>query len=322
MGRGHAQWINAVPGMEVVAACDTDPARAAVAAEDFPGIATFTDVHALLGGCDFDLAVIVTPHNSHAELSIACSKAGKHVVVEKPMCITVEEADAMIAAAKAAGRVLTVFQNRRHDGDFLTLKEIIEKGLIGEVFKVELSQGGYGKPGSWWRSFKETSGGAFYDWGAHMVDWLLHVVPLRIDHVMGYFHKLVWHEVTNEDHVHAVIRFAGGATADVQLSSVQRISKPRWLVLGTKGALVDTHEGKFRVVTDLKGIGAELHIPYRPSNWQAYYDELAAHLLRGRPLAVTPESARRVIAVIRAAEISSQSGKPEPVAHEDEGLYL
>jgi len=321
MGRAHGNWINATPGMEFVAACDLDPARAKAAAEDFPNAATFTSVEDLLTRGEFDLAVIITPHNIHAEQAIQCLNARKHVVLEKPMCITVEQADAMIAAGKKARKTLTVFHNRRHDGDYLALKEIVEKGLIGDVFKVEMCMGGFHKPGTWWRSFKEISGGAFYDWGAHMLDWMLHIVPERMESVMGYFHKLVWHHVTNEDHVHAVVKFVNGSTADVQLSSIQAIGKPRWLVLGTKGAVVDTNEGKFRVVTEVKGYRAEIMVPYKQSDWQAYYDNLSAHLTQGKPLEVTPESSRRTIGIVRAAERSSETGKPEVVPHEDK-LWL
>lgn len=320
MGKLHADSMKAA-GFTFVGACDLDPARAEAAGQDYPGIGTWTDPAKFIAECDADLVTIITPHNTHAELAIACAKAGKHVVVEKPMCITVAEADAMIAAAKKAKRTLTVYQNRRHDGDFLALKEIVEKGLIGDVFRVEVNAGGWGKPGTWWRSDKAISGGAFYDWGAHLIDWLLHIVPANIDSVVGHFHKLVWKQVTNEDHVQALIRFAGGCVADVQLSSIQRISKPRWTVLGTKGAAVCQGDA-FRVVTEMKGYQAELRVPHKPTHWQGYYDNLAAHLFRGAPLEVTPESSRRVIAVMETAERSSQSGMAEKVPHEDEGLFL
>jgi len=323
MAKAHANWA-AQGGIELVAACDVDPARAAAAAEDFPGIATYTDVGAMLKGSKFEVAVVITPHNTHADIAIQCSKAGRHVVVEKPMCITVAEADAMIAAAKKTGKVLTIFHNRRHDGDYLALKEVVDKGLIGDVFKIEMYMGGYGRPGTWWRSKKDISGGAFYDWGAHMLDWCLHIMGKRISYVMGYFHEnLVWTHVTNEDHVHAVMRFEDGATADVQLSSIQRIGKPRWLVLGTKGAVQDLGD-RFRVVTDVKGITADMAVPYKKAEWDRmpFYVNLAAHLRGKAPLEVTPESARRPIAICEAAEVSSRTGQPQVVPHENEALYL
>lgn len=165
MGKAHAQWMNDTGRMITVAACDIDPARMQAAKIDFPNIQTYTDIDEMLAKSDAELVVIVTPHNTHAPLGLKAIEAGKHVVLEKPMCITTEEATKMIEAAKRKGTTLTTFHNRRHDGDFMMIKEIIEKGLIGEVFHIEAFIGGYSKPGSWWRSDKEISGGCMYDWG-------------------------------------------------------------------------------------------------------------------------------------------------------------
>jgi len=315
MGKGHAQWINGTEGMVTVAACDKDPARMKAAQADFPGIATFTSVSRLLSKADFDLAVVITPHNTHAALAVQCAKAGKHVIVEKPMCITVDEADRMIRAAKAAKVMLSTFHNRRWDGDYLALREVVDKGLIGDIFHVEMFGGGYGHPGYWWRGNKKISGGAFYDWGAHYLDWLLNLVPGKVVSVAGYFHKLKWMDVTNEDHVEAMIRFSTGAVADVQLSHLARAGKTRWHILGTLGAIVD--EGKsLRVTTEVAGLPATLEVKYKEGLWHLYYKSIADHLLRGAPLAVTPESSRRVIAVMEAAEKSSKTGRMMRIPHE------
>lgn len=316
MGLHHSNSINAVKGMTVVAVCDVDKARTAQAELDLPGVRTYNDVKDLLQDEGVDLCVVILPHNLHAEVCIACSKAGKHVVVEKPMCITVKEATAMIEAAKKAHKVLTVFHNRRHDGDFKALRDAVQKGLIGEVFHVEMWGGGFHHPGTWWRSIKEISGGAFYDWGAHYLDWLLHIIPDKIDYVTGYYHKRVWHEVTNEDHVEAVIRFKGGAVANVQQSTIAAAGKPRWRVLGTGGALVD-EGGAFKLYTFKDGIPVEGRIAYQDSDWHMFYHNLGDHLLRGGKLEVKPEEARRVIGIIECAEKSSATGKAVKVPYED-----
>lgn len=316
MGKAHATWINATPGLEAVAVCDLDPARLEAASTDFPGIRTFTDLETMLRDGNVDLVTIVTPHNTHAPLALQCLQAGKHVVTEKPMCLTVAEADAMIEAARKAGVMLSPFHNRRWDGDYLAMLEVIEKGLLGEVFHVEAFGGGYHHPGHWWRSDKTISGGAFYDWGAHFVFWTLGLLPHPIASVTGFFHKRVWHDVTNEDHTQAVLRFTNGAYADVQLSTIARAPKPRWRILGTKGGLIDEGKGSFTVFTEVSGYPARVEVEYRKSNWQAYYDNVAAHLLQGEPLEITPEKGRRVIAVIETAERSVRSGRAEPVPGE------
>jgi predicted dehydrogenase len=311
MGKLHGDQINAVPGMRVTAACDIDAKRMKQAAEDFPGIETFTDVQKLLQSPNVDLCVIILPHNLHAPVALQCLKAGKHVVLEKPMCITTAEAKAMIDLAKKNDLMLTVYHNRRHDGDFKALRQAIRvDGLLGEVFSIEMWGGGYGKPGTWWRSKKEISGGAFYDWGAHYLDWLLNIVKAPVVNVNGYFHKRVWRESSNEDHVQAVIRFANGVVANVQMSSIAHHSLPRWRVLGTKGAVVSGDTG-FDYYTDHEGVHVKGLIRYQMDTWQDYYPNIGAHLMKGEELAVKPEEAARTIAIMEAAEKSSKSGKAE-----------
>lgn len=316
MGLHHANAINAVEGMRVVAACDIDRARTKQAARDLPGIRTYDSVAELLKDDDVDLCVVILPHNIHAEVCIQCSKAGKHVVVEKPMCITVKEATAMIQAAEKTEKMLTVFHNRRHDGDFRALLAAVGKGLIGQVFHVEMFGGGYQRPRDWWRADKEISGGAFYDWGAHYLDWLLHIIPEKMDYVTGHFHKLVWHKMTNEDHVEAIIRFRNGAVANVQQSTIAAAGKPRWRVLGTEGAILDAG-GHFMLSTFKDGIPVQGAIPYAEGTHQLYYQNIADHLLRGKELDVKPEQARRVIAVMECAEKSHLTGKAVKVPHEE-----
>lgn len=315
MGKAHAEWMNAA-GLQTVAVCDLDPTRTESAKTDLPGVETYTDVAVMLKTADIDLCTIVTPHNTHAPLALQCLEAGKHVVSEKPFCITVKEATAMIEAAKAAKVTLTTFHNRRHDGDFKAIKDVIDRGLIGDVFHIEMYMGGYGHPGTWWRANKKISGGAFYDWGAHVVDWTLNLVPGPIESVTGYFHKLVWMDQTNEDQVRGIIKFKNGCVADIQQSTIARVGKARWRILGTKGAIEDNGGGQFRLVTELEGLPVDTQVKYFDSDWNSFYVNLAKHLYEGAPLEVTPESARRVIGVIETAEKSSKSGKAEKVPYE------
>mgnify|MGYP000405259160 CR=1 FL=1 len=254
--------------------------------------------------------LLCTEHYSHAKLIVQCLEAGRHAVTEKPMCITVKEADAMIAAAKKNGRMLSVFHNRRWDGDYMTIKDAIARGLLGDVFHIELFMGSYQHPGYWWRSEKRIAGGAFYDWGAHCTDWVLGLVPAKITEINGHFvEKAVWHDVTTEDHCQTVIRFDNGCSATIEWSHLAAIGKKRWRILGTKGAMEDQGDGVFRIVTHKDDQRMDCTVPYMESDWHAYYRNVADHLLLGEPLTVTPESGRRVIGVIETAEKSSKVGK-------------
>ncbi len=309
MGKIHCEQIKATNGLELVAICDADTRRTEAARNDFPEIITYNDLDKMLMEEDFELAVIVTPPNTHSDLALQCLKNGKHVIVEKPMCITTSEATIMIEEAKKRNLMLTVFQNRRFDGDFLTLKEIINKGQIGQVFHIEFFRGEFRHPGTWWRSNKKVSGGAFYDWGAHVLDWILNIVPSNVKGVVGCFHKLVWMDVTNEDQVEALIRFENGTVANVQISTIASISKPRWRVLGSKGGIMRMPEQQyFHMVTYENGNAVETKVQFKNSEWSAYYQNIANHLLHGTELLVKPEEARRVIAIMEAAEKSSKTG--------------
>lgn len=310
MGKAHAGWINASPGMNTIAVCDTDPARTAAAEEDFPGIATYNDLASMLKNKDIDNMVNILPHNLHHPVTMECLKAGKGVVLEKPMCLTTDQATEMIELAKKKKLLLTVFHNRRHDGDYKAVKEFISKGMIGEVFRIEAFMGGWGHPGHWWRTVREISGGHMYDWGAHQMDWILSFLEGRkIQNVTGFFQKRIWMDVTNEDETQAIIRFDNDVVADLTMSQIARVSKPRWRILGTKGAIEDKWTGSFKAFTEVKGYPAEMEVPYQPGTWEQWYPNLAAHLLKGKPLEVKPEEARRVIMCIEYAERSAKAGK-------------
>ena len=266
---------------------------------------------------DFDLISVVLPHNFHAPVAVECLKAGKNVIVEKPMCISIAEGTEMINTAKENDVMITVYHNRRWDADFWTLKGLVESGVIGKVFHVEMWGGGYGRPRpDWWRSVKKISGGAMYDWGAHYLDWLLNIMPAKMVNVTGFFHpNRVWKDISNEDHVQAVIRFADDAVADVQMSTIAKVGKPRWRVLGEKGAIVSENR-KFKVLSAEEGWPDEQEVEFKGRPGPKYYQNIAAHLSKGEELVVKPEEARRVIAVMELAEKSSRSHQAEPVPYE------
>jgi len=324
-GRAHGRWIAATEGLEWVAVCDKDPKRLEAAKGEFPHLKTYASVDDLLSECDIDMVSIVTPHYTHAPIALECIRAGKHVLVDKAMCINTTEADSMIGAAKENDVMLAVFHNRRHDGNFRAIKEAVHSGKIGRVFHIELTAAGYGRPGEWWYSKKALSGGAFYYWGPHAIDWVLDLVGDRIRGVTGFYHKLVWDEFDIEDQTRAIILFENGTVADVTFSFIAVIGKPTWRILGTKGAIIDTGDGaitgyqqelngpsggSFQMITIEEG-RKEMAVPYMESNWHKYYIDIADHLLHGGPIPVTGEEGRRTIFVLEAAERSAKSGITE-----------
>ncbi len=331
-GWAHSAWIDATPDLRLVAVCDLDPARTEVAKQEFPGIRTYNDPADVWQDEEIELVSIVTPHFTHCPLTVAAFGAGKHVVVEKAMCLNVDEATAMVEAGKQAGRMLAVHHNRRHDGNFRRIREIVHSGMIGDVFHLELTAGGWWHPQLAWYNEKAKSGGGFYYWGPHAIDWVLDLIPHRITGVNGFFHKLIWNDITNEDQTRAVIRFENGTIADITWSTIAAVGgRPLWRILGTKGGILDTGAGgnvgyqevihgpsggNLTLVTMGDGARHEEQVAYRESDWDHYWQEVADHLLRGGPVPVSGEFGRRVIGVFGAAEKSSASGQTEQVPFE------
>lgn len=323
MGRNHALALNQQLGCKTVAVCDLDPNRTAQAKVELgDDIATTNDPQAFLRDGEFDLCIAILPHNIHAEYCIKASKAGKHVVTEKPFCITLEEADGMIAAASKAGKMLSAYHNRRWDNDFLAVLDMVRRGEIGLVYRVDAASAGYSAPRTWWRASKEISGGAMYDWGAHYCDWMLNIMNKPIESVTGDFQKRKWHSSTNEDYTYALVRFADGTTATLEQGSLAAISRGGWRVLGTEGGI--QNGGPHQALTVRKfdpqlGMVETKFEPKGPNTAESYYQNVANHLIMGEELVVKAEEARRAIGVIWLAEQSSkQGGKPLPLPGEDQ----
>ncbi len=308
MGKWHGVWMERA-GMELAAVCDTDATRLAAAAEQFPGVATCSDYHEMLADPAIEVVAVVLPHRLHEAVTVASLIAGKHTIVEKPMCLTAGEADGMIEASLFSGKTLSVFHNRRWDGDFRAITGVVESGRIGEVFQIECSFGAFEPHKDWWRSDKETSGGTLYDFGAHMVDWILNLVPSSVENVTGAFVAGVWKGAKSEDHTRATIKFANGCCADVEVSQLKSVNKPKWRILGTRGGIT-ADWGPSITVNEWDGSGlATAEIECGDDDWGAFYRNFNAFLKGEEDLAVKPDQARRAIAVIEAAEESHRIGR-------------
>ncbi|MHB0858361.1 MAG: Gfo/Idh/MocA family protein [Anaerolineae bacterium] len=337
-GKAHARWLQGAPGLELVAVLSRSVERTEAAQRDWPWIRTYHDMDELVAATDIDMVSLVTPPYTHAPFALKALRAGKHVVVDKPMCLTTDQATLMIEEARTNGRMLAVFHNRRHDGNYRTIQEIVRSGRIGEIFQVELYAGGFNYPWGGLSVYadKSASGNALYGWGAHGVDWILQLIPSRIRSVTGFFHKLVWHDVSVEDHARAVLLFENGVEADITWSHIAAVGKPLWRILGTQGAIEDSGKdalfgycappgspealagacpelvaqspGALKLVTREEGRLVEQTVPYMPSDWDNYYRQVADHLLRGGPVPVPGEDGRRTIDVMETAERSALAG--------------
>ena len=333
IGLEHGTAISSVAGLTYTLVCDRNAQRLQQARQAFPTVHTCTDHAQVLEDPTIDIVIISTPPNTHAPLALQMLRAGKHVVMEKPFCLTTAEADEMIQLARDLQRMLTVYQCRRWDPDYLAIQQVLKRDSIGPIFHIETFIGGYGHPCTYWHSHEPVSGGVFYDWGSHYLDWILKLIPDTVVSVRGVEHKRVWHDVTNADQASVYLRFAGGQEAEFTHSDIAALPKPKWYILGERGAIVG-HWRQERVKTrrwsgdlieerlalaealpdlsvftrDMGDIIHEQRLTLPPSPSYAFHRNLANHLHNSEPLAVPPEEARRNIAVMEAAKRSAARG--------------
>ncbi len=314
MGRGHLSQMREA-GMTPVAVCDLDEERLKVAEEEFPGIQTYTSPAALLKKSGVHLVAIITPHSTHARLALQCLRAGRHVVCEKPFAVTTAECDAMIAAAKKRRLVLSTYHNRHWDGCILeAVHQIKNKGVIGDIVRIEAHMGGYGQPGDWWRSSKSLSGGILYDWGVHLLEYSLQLMDSDIVEVTGFAKtgfwapKTAWKGDTTEDEAAALVRFANGAWLSLTISHIDSNPKRGWLeITGTQGTYI-FDGGTYEIIRHKGGKTVTTKGQNRPSQGQRFYDNIADHLVKGAPLVITAQWARRPIHILDLACKSAQKG--------------
>ncbi len=316
MGRSHLGQMQQA-GMTPTAVAEIDETRLTVAQTDFPGIETYTSTKEMLKKSDVNMIAIITPHNTHADLAAQCLKAGRHVVCEKPLAITTAECDRMIRAAEASGVVLSTYHNRHWDGCILrAVEQVREKGVIGDVWRIEAHMGGYGKPGDWWRSSKSISGGILYDWGVHLLEYSLQILePSQIVEVTGFAHnghwgpKTAWKDDTNEDEGRAIVRFADGRLLELTITSMDSNPKRGQLeITGTEGTYI-MDGGSWETITHEKGANVTRRGGNPPSEGHKFYQNIADHLVKGEKLVITPEWSRRPIHILDLADRSAKQGK-------------
>ena len=316
IARAHAESVIATAGLSVAAVCDVSDERRQAAAREL-SVRTHARVEDLLDDPEVGLVIVGTPPSIHADAVVAALEAGKHVVCEKPFAIHVRDVDRMIDTATARDRVLTVYQGRRWDPDYLALREVVRSGRIGEAFYMESFIGGYSHPCDYWHSHEPISGGTIYDWGSHYFDWILQLIPGSVRVISANAHKRVWHDVTNADQVRVDLTFAGGEQATFLQSDIAASMKPKWYVLGTRGSVVGEWQteavpadfpARVKVFRPADGGSHEELLHLAPRDDHGFYRNLADHLAWGEPLAVKPQEARRAVAVMEAATLSIARG--------------
>jgi len=321
----HAPLIQATPGLQLVAVSSS---RADELAQTSPSFAVEPTPEALFARSDIDLVVIPTPNDTHHPLAAQALAAGKHVVVDKPFTLSVDEADDLIARAQQADRLLSVFHNRRWDGDFLGLQDILNSGVLGRVTHFESHFDRY-RPQvrQRWRESASQGGGLWYDLGPHLLDQTVQLFGQP---------KALWLDTqvqrdgaVADDWFHCVLRYPALRVV-LHASALTASVAPRFVVHGTAGSYtkhgLDTQEDALkagRIPGDnawgsdpLPGtlvlqMGEQLvHSPGPsvPGNYLRYYAGIRDALRHKAPPPVTAVEARNVMRLIELGLQSKQTG--------------
>ena len=232
MGGWHVKKLAESDVAEVAGLYDIDPAACERAiSRDIHVYASPEDVWA---DETVELVTIATPNDVHEEIAIAAMNAGKNVISEKPVTMTLESLERMIEASERNGVRFSVHQNRRWDEDFLAVKELCHSGELGEVISIESRvHGSRGIPGDW-RGMKRCGGGMLYDWGIHLIDQI-HMIfgfnPKRVSCICDY--------ITNsdcDDGFRLDIYFENNIRATVEVGTYNFINMPRWYLRAKGGS--------------------------------------------------------------------------------------
>ena len=328
----HAPLVSCVPGLAL--ACIVSRKPEAVA-HDWPAVPVVATPGEAFARPDVDLVVIATGNGSHHALARAALLAGKHVVVDKPFTVTLPEAEDLLAVARAQGRVVTVFQNRRWDADFLALRAVLDAGTLGRVVHFESHFDRY-RPEvpQRWRDDDLPGSGLWFDLGPHLLDQALQLFGCPDDIQLDL--ALQRDGARTNDYFHAVLRYGSrDAALRVVLHAGALVPAlgPRFAVHGTLGSFVkfglDPQEDALKagrrpdpeaacawgrdpmpgqLVRHAEGRASTTAAPDPAGAYPAFYQQLLAHLRGKAPAPVTPAEARQLIALLVRGEQSARQG--------------
>jgi len=323
--RGYLPALLETDAVEVIAIADLDAGRASAAAARLPRARTEPTATSLVSRDDVDAVLVLTPTDTHAELSIAALEAGCHVLCEKPMARSASDARRMAETAGRTGRRLMIGHTRRFDERWTTMYEAVRAGRVGDPVYVFRSEHAFnGAPAGAWPWLEERSGGALWDVGIHVADlfhWFLGETPATA------FTKLLRaRPEAGEGGAPdaAVVTFDFGPARHAVLS-VSWIHPPGWgpfyattEVVGTGGKLVaDDRDSHPATVVAGSTLEVPRYSPLLSATATAFRRELehfATAVQTRSPFAIEPDDALTAVRMIEAAERSARSGRPEPVA--------
>ena len=308
--------------------------HAAESAKVYPQVQVSRSLDEVLEDDSIELVVITTPNAYHYSMAKQAIEAGKHVVLEKPFTVTTEEARQLIQSAMERKRMLTVYHNRRWDGDFKTLQALLREEILGTLVEFESHYDRF-RPflkGSW-KEEAEAGGGILYDLAPHLVDQALVLFGLP----QSIYADIRQQRPTSKiDDSFDLFLDYGSLKVNLRAGMLARSTRPRFHAKGTAGSFLkyamDPQEAVLRaggaiggegwgveeeedwgeLHTDWKGLTFKGKVETMVGNYQGFYENIAAHLRKEAPLEVKPEQALQVMEVLEVARKSAEEGKKLP----------
>jgi scyllo-inositol 2-dehydrogenase (NADP+) len=332
MGKQHEKLLKKQQTIQVRGIYDIDPKVILEANQE--KIFCYDSFDHVLKDKALDILLIATPNYLHKEMSILAMKAGKHVICEKPVTLNALELTEILDVQKSTQRVFMVHQNRRWDEDFLTVKKVYDEASLGHLYHLEQRVfGSRGIPTDW-RRLKKEGGGMLLDWGVHMLDRLLLMIPEKVVEV---YCKLSFAlEEDADDGFWLFLTFESGKTALCDVGTINLQNLPKWYVKFQKGTLMiddwhmngrivelkhaDSHDAKPIVAgagltktmaprTDGSTITKPLDIVY--GNILEFYESFVETIEGGKPRIKNEE----VLQVMRLIDLAFESNRLRQVIH-------
>ena len=323
----HAPVIRAVPGLHLAAILQRTGNEAA---DTYPDVQIVRNLDELLAIREIQLVVIATPNDTHYPFARQCLAAGRDVVVDKPFTTAVEEAKALVAFAKEKGRLITVYQNRRYDGDFQALRKLVVEGTLGRIVRFETHYDRYRpqlKPGAW-RETTRPGSGILFDLAPHLIDHAL--VLFGLPEAVTADVRIERENAVADDAFDIMFHYPGPLRAVLKSSILVATPRPHFVMFGTQGSFVkqttDPQENNLRhgnvpkdgpwgaepeenwgLLTVPEGDRfTQRRIPSANCDFRDYYANLRDALLGKAAPAVTTEWAVNVMKLLEMARESSE----------------
>jgi scyllo-inositol 2-dehydrogenase (NADP+) len=324
----HASVIRGVPGMELTCILERKGTRAQ---EKYPDVRVARTLEELLADKEIQLCVIATPNDSHFEVAHTCLLAGRNVVVDKPFAPTLAESERLVRLAGERGRLITVYQNRRYDGDFHTIKKIVDSGRLGKVVEYEARFDRFRlepKENAWREKPERPGAGVLFDLGPHLIDQALVLFGEPHTITASAFCQRETSQV--DDSFDVCLEYRSGLRAMVRARIIAFAPGPHFLLHGTKGSFLkygmDPQEERLRADNVPQGTdwGADwgeeaealwgtlspvgeptAKVKTERGDYRGFYANVRDAIEKKTPLEVTPQQALRTMRALMLAHKSS-----------------